>query len=151
MRNGQIDGGERPCGQDGSGNDDARGRLLADYQKSPHAEHGRLQHHAQYLREGAKAPDDVARAPLTGHILPVGLGPAMHHMADHPHRHDRFGVSVACLREFAARHGKARNGFGRPSCEHLGEEGQRYKDDGATECSVAEPGVQQVANTDVER
>ena len=75
----------------------------------------------------------------------------MHHMADHPHRHDRFGVSVACLREFAARHGKARNGFGRPSCEHLGEEGQRYKDDGATECSVAEPGVQQVANTDVER
>ena len=75
----------------------------------------------------------------------------MHHVADHPHRDDRFSVSVPCLCEFAARYGKARSGLGRPSCEHLGDKGQRYKDDGAAECGVAEPRVQQVANTDVER
>ena len=80
----------------------AAGCVLADHQESAHAEHGRLQRHAQHLRHRAKATDDVAGAQLAGHVLPVGFCPAMHHAARHSHGDDRFGVAMARLRELAA-------------------------------------------------
>jgi hypothetical protein len=39
---------------------------------------------------------------------------------------------------------------GRPG-EHLREQGERYENDGAAKSCVSQPGVEQVANADVER
>ena len=97
---------------------------------------------AQHLRDRAETPYDVACTPLTGHVLAVGFRPAMYHAADHPHGDDRFGISVSRLREFAPRGGKTGRGLGRPSSEHLCEQGQRHEEEGAAKSGVSQPGVE---------
>jgi hypothetical protein len=95
VRNGEIDRRERARAEDRARDDDACGRLLVDDEIGTDREHGRLQHHAHHLGDGAEPAGDVAGALVAGDVALVGLAPAFGEATGHAHGDQHLGVAAA--------------------------------------------------------
>jgi hypothetical protein len=151
MRDRNVDRGQCSRAQYGARDDDAGRGLLVDDEVGAHAEHGRLQHHAHYFREGAKPAGSVAGVAVARKIVGVDLGPAPHEMRQHSHGYQRLGIALRRLDHGVASLGELRRHPGRPEHEPFGDE----REDDQNECADggrhADPEVEGKADAEIDR
>ena len=146
-----LDRRQRPGRQDGTGDDDAGGRLPIDHQIGADRQHRRLQRHAQRAREAAHAAGDVARTLMGLDITAPVVRPMLGKPPDHAHGMQDLRIAAAGFGEAVAAAGERRDFDRRLADLDLGHEGDGHQDQRADRRREADQRVEQVADAEIER
>src|SRR5262249_15178632 len=146
-----VDGRQSARPQDRAGNNDARRRLLIDYEPGTDGQNCRLEQKAKNLRRRAQATADIAGAAAGRDVVAIELMPASGHAPDHAHGRDRLRIATACFQQRVARHGELRGASGRVTGLDLGDQRKNNKNDGAEQRGKADQSVKQKTNRQLNR
>ena len=147
----QIHRRQRARAQDRPGDDDARGRLLMNYQIGADPQHRRLQGHTHDLGGRTEAAGDVAGALIAGQIILVGLGPAPSQAAGHPHCDQNLGVAAAGGGEIVAPRSQAHGFARRLAGQGFGQDGEEDQNDRPDQGGQADHDVEGETDRQIER
>ena len=122
-----------------------------DDQIGADGQHARLQNHAQDARGGAEIGGDVRRLLLRIKIFVVVGSPTRRQTPRHPHGLQHFGVAAAGLGKCQPCGAMARRVLARDAREHLRQQRERDKNDGAPERGEPDPEVEDEAEAEIKR
>jgi hypothetical protein len=149
--NGRLHRGQPAAHDDGRGDHHAAGAFLLDHQPGAHAQDGNLQEEAQRLGHRGHVAGPIAGQALQAEAQVVAFAPQHGEAGQHAHGADRLGIARRNLGKLGAG-GHLLAGLGKGLAGvTLVPEGQQEQQHAARQRHMAEHGVKQVDQADVDR